>query len=57
MERIQLDIHRPTAEINRGNKFVAIGLGMYIMWPEAYALPDQGASTFAQAVMENFVFH
>ena len=55
LERIQIDILGPLPETNRGNKYVAVVVDMYTKWPEAYALPNQGADTVAQAVMDNFV--
>lgn len=55
LERIQIDILGPLPETNRGKKYVAVVVDMYMKWPEAYALYNQEADTVAQAVMDNFV--
>ncbi len=48
MERIGVDILGPFPITEAGNHFVLVAMDYFTKWPEAYAVPDQSASTMAQ---------
>ena len=55
LERVALDILGPLPDSDRGNKYVLI-IGVYFSkWTEAYAIPNQEATTVARVLVEEFV--
>jgi hypothetical protein len=52
-ERIAVDIAGAFLRRDQGNRYL-IGLDYYMKWPEAYDIPDQEASTVADALITNF---
>jgi hypothetical protein len=53
-ERIAVDVLGPFQLSNQGNKYFLIAMDYFTKWPEAYALPNQEASTVAEALVTNF---
>jgi hypothetical protein len=53
-ERIAIDVLGPVPLSNQGNKYFLIAMDYCTKWPEAYALPNQEASTVAEALVTNF---
>uniref|UniRef100_A0A8C5APC8 Gypsy retrotransposon integrase-like protein 1 n=1 Tax=Gadus morhua TaxID=8049 RepID=A0A8C5APC8_GADMO len=51
MERVGVDVVGPLPCTERGNKYVLTAMDYFTKWPEAYALPDQGAETIADALV------
>lgn len=52
MERIGVDILGPFPITDAGNRFVLVAMDYFTKWPEAYAVPDQSASTTAQRLVD-----
>ncbi|RXN05567.1 Retrovirus-related Pol poly from transposon [Labeo rohita] len=52
MERIGVDILGPFPITEAGNRFVLVAMDYFTKWPEAYAVPDQSASTSAQRLVD-----
>ncbi|KAG1946508.1 interleukin-1 receptor accessory protein-like 1-A [Pimephales promelas] len=52
MERIGVDILGPFPITDAGNRFVLVAMDYFTKWPEAYAVPDQSASTMAQRLVD-----
>ncbi|KAI2648671.1 Retrovirus-related Pol polyprotein [Labeo rohita] len=52
MERIRVDILGPFPVTEAGNRFVLVAMDYFKKWPEAYAVPDQSASTSAQRLVD-----
>ncbi len=52
MERIGVDILGPFPFKEAGNRFVLVAMDYFTKWPEAYAVPDQSASTTAQRLVD-----
>lgn len=52
MERIGVDILGPFPITEAGNRFVLVTMDYFTKWPEAYAVPDQSASTTAQQLVD-----
>ncbi len=52
MERIGVDILGPFPVTEAGNRFVLVAMDYFTKWPEAYAVPDQSASTTAQRLVD-----
>lgn len=48
MERVGVDILGPFPTTDRGNRYVLVAMDYFTKWPEAYAVPDQSASTTAE---------
>lgn len=55
MERVAVDIVGPLPLTDSGNRYVLAAMDYFTKWPEAYALPDQGAETVADALLEGMV--
>jgi hypothetical protein len=53
-ERIVSDIAGPFPESDRGNQYLLVGMDYFTKWPEVYAIPNQEASTVADALVTNF---
>lgn len=43
--RVAVDISRPLPLISDGNKYICATMDYFTRWPEAYAIPDQEATT------------
>lgn len=54
-ERIAIDVAGPFPETHQGNKYILVANDYFSKWPEAYALPNQEASTVARVLVDNFV--
>ena len=48
MERVGVDILGPFPTSDQGNRYVLVAMDYFTKWPEAYAVPDQSASTTAE---------
>uniref|UniRef100_A0A674P0I3 Gypsy retrotransposon integrase-like protein 1 n=1 Tax=Takifugu rubripes TaxID=31033 RepID=A0A674P0I3_TAKRU len=48
MERVGVDILGPFPTTDQGNRYVLVAMDYFTKWPEAYAVPDQSASTTAE---------
>ena len=55
LERVALDILGPLPESYRGNKYILITGDYFSKWTEAYAIPNQEATTVARVLVEEFV--
>ena len=51
MQVIAVDILGPLPKTGNGNCYVLVATNYYTRWVEAYAIPDQGASTVAQKLV------
>lgn len=54
MDRICIDILGPFPTTERGNKYILVAGDCFTRWVEAYALPDQTASTVANVMVYQF---
>lgn len=52
MQIIAVDILGPLPKTGKGNSYVLVATDYYTRWVEAYAIPDQGASTVAQKLVD-----
>lgn len=48
MERVGVDILGPFPTTDLGNRYVLVAMDYFTKWPEAYAVPDQSATTTAE---------
>lgn len=55
MERVALDIMGPLPESERGNRYIMVVGDYFTRWMEAYAIPDQKATTVATEFVNQFV--
>ena len=55
LERIAVDILRPLPKTKRGNTSVVVVGDYFTKWTEAFAIPDQEATTVARVIVEEFV--
>ena len=55
MERIALDVLGPFPESNRGNRVILVVGDYFTKWVEAYAMPNQEASTCAEKLVAEFI--
>jgi hypothetical protein len=53
-ERLAIDVAGPYALSNQGNRYLLIAMDYFTKWLEAYAIPNQEASTVAEALVTNF---
>ena len=53
--KIGMDVVGPLPTSNKGNKYLLVATDYLTKWPEAMALPDQTASTIAQAYLDLIV--
>ncbi|KAK2887926.1 hypothetical protein Q8A73_019374 [Channa argus] len=53
MERVGVDILGPFPTTEAGNRYILVAMDYFTKWPEAYAVPDQTATTAAQRLMED----
>ncbi|KAL6459687.1 hypothetical protein MHYP_G00314460 [Metynnis hypsauchen] len=54
MERVAVDVLGPFPVTDSGNRFVLVAMDYFTKWPEAYAVPDQGAVTTADVLVREF---
>uniref|UniRef100_A0A665WFN6 Integrase catalytic domain-containing protein n=1 Tax=Echeneis naucrates TaxID=173247 RepID=A0A665WFN6_ECHNA len=52
MERVGVDILGPFPVTDSGNRYVLVAMDYFTKWPEAYAVPDQSATTTAERLVE-----
>ena len=55
LERVALDVLGPLPDSDRGNKYILIIGDYFSKWTEAYAIPNQEATTVARVLFEEFV--
>jgi hypothetical protein len=53
-ESITTDVAGPFPQSNQGNRYLLIATNYFIKWPNAYAIPNQVASTVAEELVTNF---
>jgi hypothetical protein len=53
-ERVAIDIAGPFPQSDRGNRYFLIAMDYFTKWPEVYPIPDQEASTVADALVTDF---
>jgi hypothetical protein len=53
-ERVAIDIAGPFPWSDRRNRYLLIAMDYFTKWPEVYPIPDQEASTVADALMTDF---
>jgi hypothetical protein len=51
---IAIDVAGPFPWSDQGNRFFLIAMDYFTKWPEAYANPNQEASTMAEVLITNF---
>lgn len=54
-ERIAMDIAGPFPQSTSGNKYVLVVIDYFSKWPEVYPIPNQEATTVANAFVNNWV--
>ena len=54
-ERVAMDILGPLPESESGNKYLLLVADYFTKWPEAYALPNQEATTVAEVFVREYV--
>lgn len=54
MERVAVDIAGPLPLTANGNKYICVAMDYFTKWPEAYAIPNQEATTVARVLVDNF---
>ena len=55
MERLAIDVLGPLPLSDEGNQFILIAADYFSKWVEAYALPNQEATTVAEFLVKEFV--
>ena len=55
LERVALDILGPLPETYNGNRYILVISDYFTRWVEAFGMPDQEASTFADCLVQGFV--
>ena len=55
MDRVAMDIMGPFPTSSTGNRYVLVIGDTFTKWVEAYAIPDQTASTIADVVVKEFI--
>ena len=54
MERVAIDIAGPLPVSTSGNRYILVAMDYFAKWPEAYAIPNQEATTVAQVLVNEF---
>ena len=52
MDRVAVDVLGPLPRTSRGNRYVLVAIDYFTKWMEAYPLPDQEATTVAEALVQ-----
>jgi hypothetical protein len=55
MERVAMDIMGPLPRSNKGNRFILVIGDYFTKWIEAVPMPNQVATTVAEALVTNFI--
>ncbi|KAK3102361.1 hypothetical protein FSP39_010822 [Pinctada imbricata] len=55
MERIAVDILGPLPVTAKGNRYVLVICDLFTKWTEAFAIPNQEASTVARVMIDEFI--
>ena len=55
MERVALDVLGPLPESTNGNRYIIIMADYFTKWPEAFAVPNQEATSVANLLVREFV--
>ena len=55
LQRIAMDVLGPLPMSYRGNRYILVVEDYFTKWVEAYALPDQEATTVARTLVNEFV--
>jgi hypothetical protein len=53
-ERIVIDVAGPFPRSDQGNQYLLFAMDYFTKWPEVYVIPNQEASTVAEALVRNF---
>jgi hypothetical protein len=53
LERVAIDIAGPFPQRDRENRYLLIAIDYFTKWPEVYPIPNQEASTMADALVTN----
>jgi hypothetical protein len=53
-ERISIDVAGPFPQSDHGNRYLLIAMDYFTKWQEVYAVPNQEATTIADALVTNF---
>jgi hypothetical protein len=53
--RIAIHITGPFPESDRGNRYLLVAMDYFTKWTEVYVIPNQEASTVADALVTNFL--
>lgn len=54
MERVGIDVLGPMPVTDRGNRYLLVAVDYFTKWPEAIPMPNQEATTIAEALVSNF---
>ncbi|UYV84370.1 K02A2.6-like [Cordylochernes scorpioides] len=54
-ERIAIDVAGPFPVTEGGNRYILVVMDYFTKWPEAYAIPNQEATTVAKVLMDNLI--
>ena len=54
MERVAVDIMGPLPVTTSGNRYILVAMDYFTKWPEAYAIPNQEATTVARKLVNEF---
>jgi hypothetical protein len=54
MERVAVDIAGPLTMTTSGNRYICVAMDYFTKWPEAYAIPNQEATTIASILVDQF---
>lgn len=52
IEGVAIDVLRPLPTTDKGNRYLPIAMDYFAKWPEAYAIPNQEATTVAKVLVE-----
>jgi hypothetical protein len=54
LERKTINVAESFPRRDQGNRYLLIAMDYFTKWPESYAIPNQDASTVAEAMVTNF---